>query len=81
MDHLQSQKYTREKFERSGIPILKERRDGECEIHCIFSSCDQDSKGKEAHLSVNFDKGVFYCFKCGSKGHISELFKYLNLVN
>ncbi len=71
-------KYTKERLQRSGIRILK-KRGNESRIHCVFSSCDHDSIGTEAHLSVNFEKGVFYCFKCGAKGHISELFRYLNL--
>ncbi len=80
MSYSKNSKYTKEKLERAGIRIFKERGD-ESRIHCVFSSCDHDSTGTEAHLSVNFGKEVFYCFKCGAKGHISELFKYLNLEN
>ncbi len=71
-------KYTKERLERSGIRILKERGD-ESLIHCVFSSCDHDSIGTEAHLFVNFERGVFHCFKCKAEGHISELFKHINL--
>jgi Zn finger protein HypA/HybF involved in hydrogenase expression len=73
-------KYKKEDLYSYGIEILQERGD-EALVHCIFNNCDNDSIGREAHLSINFKKGVYYCYKCGSKGHISELFKYLNSYN
>ena len=29
--------------------------------------------GKEGHLYLNLDKGVFYCFRCGARGRSSAL--------
>jgi Zn finger protein HypA/HybF involved in hydrogenase expression len=69
--------YIKEELYSYGINIIQERGD-EVLVHCVFNNCDTDSMGLEAHLSINFKKGVYYCYKCGSKGHISELFKYLN---
>jgi Zn finger protein HypA/HybF involved in hydrogenase expression len=72
-------KYAEEDLRSYGVNV-KRRKGDEVEVHCVFNPCDEDSVGSEAHLSINFKKGVYYCYKCGEKGHISGLFKYLNSV-
>ena len=45
--------------------------------HCLFNDCDKDSKGNEAHLYFNTETGQYNCKKCGAKGNIITLAKYL----
>ncbi len=45
--------------------------------NCLFNNCDQDSKGIEAHLYFNKETGVYDCKKCGEKGNLFTLAKYL----
>lgn len=45
--------------------------------HCIFSGCDIDSKGIEAHLYFDAETGQYDCKKCGTKGNIITLAKHL----
>jgi len=73
-------KYTEEDLRRYGIEV-KQRHGDDIFIHCIFNNCDSDSKGKEAHLSINFKKwgGVYHCHKCKKGGHVRELFDFLRL--
>jgi hypothetical protein len=52
-------------------------RNGELITNCIFNGCDNDSKGKEAHLYFNRITSQYDCKKCGSKGNIFTLAKYL----
>lgn len=70
-------KYTEQDLFLYGIQTFRRRGD-EVEVHCVFNDCDKDSIGQEAHLSINFKKGVYHCYKCGANGHITELFKYIN---
>jgi DNA primase len=63
--------YLREK----GLTIVKDE-DKELVLHCIFSECDKDSKGTEAHLYINKDNGKYQCKKCGEKGNIVTLKKH-----
>lgn len=43
---------------------------------CITSGNDADTK---QHLYVNFDKGVYFCFRCGSGGVVNALLRALHL--
>ncbi len=42
-------------------------------MHCPFKSCDDDSRGLEAHFYVNKDTGLYDCKKCGEKGNLVTL--------
>ncbi len=46
--------------------------------HCLFSDCDSDSKGKEAHLYIN-KTGQYFCHKCGAKGSIKGILEALGV--
>ncbi len=41
--------------------------------NCLFSTCDDDSRPNEYHLSFNVDTGQYYCQKCSSKGNLATL--------
>ncbi len=43
---------------------------------CIFSDCDSDSRGEEAHLYFSRDTGQYQCKKCDAKGNIITLKKH-----
>jgi DNA primase len=43
---------------------------------CLFSNCDSDSQGSEAHLYFSKDTGQYQCFKCSEKGNLTTLKKY-----
>src|SRR3989344_2555878 len=45
--------------------------------HCLFSNCDKDSIGNEAHLYFSVATGQYDCKKCGAKGNILTLAKHL----
>lgn len=45
---------------------------------CLFSNCDSDSSGTEAHLYFNANTGEYYCHKCSSKGNLITLRKHFN---
>ena len=45
-------------------------------IHCVFSECDKDSKGTEAHLYFDAETGQYNCKKCGATGNIVTLAKH-----
>ncbi|OGN26033.1 MAG: hypothetical protein A2925_04875 [Candidatus Yanofskybacteria bacterium RIFCSPLOWO2_01_FULL_44_22] len=44
--------------------------------HCLFSGCDKDSRGTEAHLYFETETGKYNCHKCGEKGNIITLAKH-----
>jgi hypothetical protein len=44
---------------------------------CMFGPCDNDSKGSEAHLYFNSETSQYECKKCGAKGNLTTLKKYL----
>lgn len=44
---------------------------------CVFSDCDVDSKGVEAHLYISADTGQYHCKKCGAKGNLITLKDHL----
>lgn len=43
---------------------------------CLFSSCDDDSRPSEFHLSFNSDTGQYFCQKCNSKGNLVTLMQH-----
>jgi Toprim-like len=45
-------------------------------IHCLFSGCDNDSKGSEAHLYVEKATGMYHCKKCNAQGNLIKLRKH-----
>lgn len=49
---------------------------GELLTRCLFSNCDRDSIGKEAHLYIHSETGLYECKKCGAKGNIITLKKH-----
>lgn len=59
---------------RKSIEFLE--RNGELITRCIFSSCDADSIGNEAHLYFNIETGQYDCKKCGAQGNIITLAKH-----
>ncbi|MEI7463243.1 MAG: toprim domain-containing protein [Candidatus Taylorbacteria bacterium] len=58
------------------IPFHEAR--GELITKCIFSSCDSDSKGTDGHLYFKAENGQYNCKKCGEKGNLVTLMKFLN---
>ena len=44
---------------------------------CLFKACDSDSTGKEAHLYFNKETSQYECKKCGEKGNLATLKKFL----
>lgn len=50
---------------------------GELITKCLFGPCDDDSKGNEAHLYFNAETSQYDCKKCGAKGNLQTLAKYL----
>ena len=55
--------------------IKYQERGNEIIIRCVYSDCDRDSKGNEAHLYINASNGTNYCFKCGFKGNMLTICK------
>ncbi len=56
------------KFKESGKELI---------TACVFGNCDADSRNGEAHLYFNADTGQYDCKKCGEKGNLLTLAKYL----
>ncbi len=50
---------------------------GELITKCLFSNCDADSRGNEAHLYFNTETSQYDCKKCGAKGNLQTLAKHL----
>jgi twinkle protein len=64
----------KEYLDRKGI---KYRIEGEELVtHCLFNGCDNDSKGKESHLYIHQDTGLYDCKKCSSRGNLITLAKH-----
>lgn len=51
-------------------------KNGELITKCIFSSCDSDSRGSEAHLYISKETGQYQCKKCLAEGNLITLKKY-----
>jgi DNA primase len=54
-------------------------KDDEIHASCPFAA-EYHTNGKDSRpsFSLNINKGVFYCFACGSKGSIEQLVQYIN---
>lgn len=59
-----------------GVRIVKEIGN-EIIVRCVFSSCDDDSRGSEAHLYFSAKTGQYHCKKCDSRGNLITLAKEL----
>lgn len=58
------------------------RRGSELKAECPYGQLHESSVDKTPSLTVNVDRGVFYCQTCHSKGNVHTLHKYLyNLTN
>lgn len=44
---------------------------------CLLSTCDDDSRPNEYHLSFNVETGQYYCQKCNKKGNLITLMAHL----
>ena len=49
----------------------------EISTHCLFNSCDNESRENEAHLYFNTETSQYDCKKCGAQGNIFTLAKHL----
>lgn len=64
-----------EYLQNKGIRII--RNEGkEIVVHCLFSNCDQDSKGSEAHMYMERSSGMYHCKKCDASGNYITLRKH-----
>ena len=69
-----------EYLQNKGIRII--RNEGkEIVIHCLFSNCDQDSKGSEAHMYVERSTGMYHCKKCDARGNMITLRKHFGDIS
>lgn len=66
----------KEYLTRKGIDFKESN--GEIITKCLFNGCDEDSGSSEAHLYFNIETGQYDCKKCGEKGNLITLAKYLN---
>lgn len=55
--------------------IEYKERHGELITNCVFSDCDKDSRGNEAHLYIS-KEGLYQCKKCGAEGNQRTLMKH-----
>ncbi|OQA36516.1 MAG: hypothetical protein BWY53_00508 [Parcubacteria group bacterium ADurb.Bin326] len=51
---------------------------GELIVPCLFNGCDDDSRTGEGHLYFSAETGQYDCKKCGAKGNLVTLAKFLN---
>ncbi|MBU6427254.1 toprim domain-containing protein [Patescibacteria group bacterium] len=66
----------REYLTQKGIPFHDNGK--ELITKCLFNNCDKDSSGSEAHLYFSTETGQYNCKKCGVKGNLITLAKFLN---
>lgn len=52
-----------------------QRRGNEIKASCPFVELHEDKQDKNPSLTVNLDKGVYYCNTCKSKGNIHTFYK------
>lgn len=64
----------KEYLNRKGIKFREYGK--ELVTHCLFSGCDKDSRGREAHLYFKAETGQYDCKKCGEKGNMVTLSKH-----
>jgi hypothetical protein len=59
-----------------------QRRGNEIKAECPFKELHESKTDNNPSLTVNLDKGVYYCNSCHSKGNIQTMYKLLyNLSN
>lgn len=64
-----------EYLQNKGVRII--RKEGqEIVLHCLFSNCDSDSKGSEAHMYIKKETGQYHCKKCDARGNMVTLRKH-----
>jgi DNA primase len=56
------------------------RRGTELKAECPFKELHENSTDNTPSLTVNVDKGVYYCQTCHSKGNVHTLYKSSDLV-
>lgn len=56
--------------------IAYKESNGELITKCLFSNCDNDSYGPEAHLYFDIKTSQYHCKKCAAKGNIITLKKH-----
>ena len=64
----------KEYLSRKGIAFREAGK--ELVTRCLFSDCDKDSTGNEAHLYFDVATRQYHCKKCGAKGNIFSLAKF-----
>lgn len=64
----------KEYLTRKGIAFRESGK--EIITHCVFNSCDNDSRSGEAHLYFDAETGQYDCKKCGEKGNLVTLAKH-----
>ncbi len=64
----------REYLTKRGVPFHE--ANGELNTKCLFGSCDNDSRSKEAHLYFSIETGQYDCKKCGAQGNLVTLTKH-----
>jgi DNA primase len=57
-----------------GISYREEN--GELVVKCVFSNCDEDSTGSEAHLYISKETGQYQCKKCLASGNLHTFKKH-----
>src|SRR3989339_990956 len=45
--------------------------------HCLFNGCDDESRANESHLYFDAETSQYECKKCGERGNLITLAKYL----
>ncbi len=56
---------------------ISHREEGnELVVKCVFSNCDDDSVGSEAHLYISKETGQYQCKKCLASGNLYTLKKF-----
>ena len=60
-----------------GKDITFKEHYGELVTACLFNGCDDDSESNEAHLYFNAETSQYECKKCGEKGNLLTLAKFL----
>lgn len=61
------------------LSVLKnvQRRGQEVKAECPFKELHESQKDENPSLTVNLQKGVYYCNTCHSKGNIHTMYKFL----
>ena len=54
-----------------------QRRGNEVKAECPFKELHESKTDNNPSLTVNLDKGVYYCNSCHSKGNIFTMYKQL----